>query len=99
MIRLTRALAADNINVNCICPGVVYGATWEWLAAKKMQYDPATAGMDPKDYFDRYVGSAGPLQRPQDPEDVGNAVVFLASEAARNITGQALNVNGGRLML
>ena len=103
VIRLTRVLAAelgaDNINVNCICPGVVYGAMWEWLAEKKMQYDPATAGMDPKDYFDRYVGSAGPLKRPQVPEDVGNAVVFLASEAARNITGQALNVNGGRLML
>ena len=34
VIRLTRALAVelggDNINVNCICPGVVYGAMWEW---------------------------------------------------------------------
>jgi len=36
-----------------------------------------------------------PLQREQTPEDIGHAVVFLVSEQARNITGQALNVDGG----
>ncbi len=38
---------------------------------------------------------ACPLGREQTPEDIANAVVFLASEAARNITEQALNVDGG----
>jgi NAD(P)-dependent dehydrogenase (short-subunit alcohol dehydrogenase family) len=36
-----------------------------------------------------------PLKREQTPEDIGRAVVFLASEDARNITGQTLNVDGG----
>ena len=38
------------------------------------------------------------LQREQPPEDIGHAVVFLASEDARNITGQSLNVDGGMIM-
>jgi NAD(P)-dependent dehydrogenase (short-subunit alcohol dehydrogenase family) len=36
-----------------------------------------------------------PLLRPQLPEDIGNAIAFLASPLAKNITGQALNVDGG----
>jgi NAD(P)-dependent dehydrogenase (short-subunit alcohol dehydrogenase family) len=36
-----------------------------------------------------------PLGRPNDPEDVAALAVFLASPAARNITGQSLNVDGG----
>ncbi|MGH7377934.1 MAG: SDR family oxidoreductase, partial [Candidatus Methylomirabilales bacterium] len=39
-----------------------------------------------------------PLQREQTPEDVAHAVAFLASDEARNITGQALNVDGGIYM-
>ena len=39
-----------------------------------------------------------PLRREQHPEDIGWAAVFLASEEARNITGQALNVDGGVVM-
>jgi enoyl-[acyl-carrier-protein] reductase (NADH) len=35
------------------------------------------------------------LQRPQTVEDIGNAVLFLASENAVNITGQSLMVDGG----
>jgi NAD(P)-dependent dehydrogenase (short-subunit alcohol dehydrogenase family) len=36
-----------------------------------------------------------PLAREQTPEDIGRAVAFLVSEEAKNITGQALNVDGG----
>ncbi len=39
-----------------------------------------------------------PLRRPQDPEDIANVVLFLSSEVARNITGEAINVNGGARM-
>ena len=41
------------------------------------------------------IGERIPLGREQTPEDVGEAAAFLASEDARNITGQALNVDGG----
>ncbi len=36
-----------------------------------------------------------PLNRPQTPEDIGNAAAFLSSALGKNITGQALNVDGG----
>jgi NAD(P)-dependent dehydrogenase (short-subunit alcohol dehydrogenase family) len=38
------------------------------------------------------------MKREQAPADIGYAAVFLASEEARNITGQALNVDGGSVM-
>jgi NAD(P)-dependent dehydrogenase (short-subunit alcohol dehydrogenase family) len=38
------------------------------------------------------------LRRPQEPEDIASLVAFLVSEEARNITGQAINVDGGALM-
>jgi len=44
--------------------------------------------------IDDYV-SMTPLGRLEEPEDVADAVVFLASDAARFITGEALNVTGG----
>jgi NAD(P)-dependent dehydrogenase (short-subunit alcohol dehydrogenase family) len=45
--------------------------------------------------FDAYIQASCPLRREQTPEDIGHAVVFLVSDEARNITGQALNVDGG----
>jgi 3-oxoacyl-[acyl-carrier protein] reductase len=39
-----------------------------------------------------------PLGKFAEPEDIGNAVVFLASPMARHMTGQTLFVNGGNLM-
>lgn len=39
-----------------------------------------------------------PLGRPNDPEDVAALAAFLASPAARNITGQSLNVDGGVIL-
>jgi enoyl-[acyl-carrier-protein] reductase (NADH) len=38
------------------------------------------------------------MKREQTPEDIGHAVVFLASEQARNITGQVVMVDGGIVM-
>ena len=39
-----------------------------------------------------------PLKRPQTPEDMGNLAVFLASDLACEITGQAINVDGGAVL-
>jgi enoyl-[acyl-carrier-protein] reductase (NADH) len=51
--------------------------------------------MSEKESFDSQIQKVIPLKRPQTAEDIGNAVVFLASAEAENITGQALNVDGG----
>jgi enoyl-[acyl-carrier-protein] reductase (NADH) len=52
-------------------------------------------GLEPREIFDSDIERMFPLGREQTAEDIGNAVAFLASDQAKNITGQALNVNGG----
>ena len=60
--------------------------------------NPAFAGMTARQVFDKRVADVIPMKREQTPEDIGWAAVFLASEQARNITGQALMVDGGSVM-
>jgi len=53
-------------------------------------------GLSPREFWLRYIVLPNaPLGREQTAEDMGRAVVFLASEDARNITGQVLHVDGG----
>ena len=67
---------------------------WEKLEGL-FQGDVAPDVIDKRAAFDAYLRAACPLGREQTPEDIGDAVAFLASDAARNITGQSLNVDGG----
>jgi 2-hydroxycyclohexanecarboxyl-CoA dehydrogenase len=103
VIMLTRALALylakDNIRVNCICPGLIYTPFWERGAEELWKSVPAYRSLkEPKEIFLRYVKKLVPLGREQQPEDIGYMVVFLASEEAKNITGQSINVDGGMVM-
>jgi NAD(P)-dependent dehydrogenase (short-subunit alcohol dehydrogenase family) len=88
------ALGAHNINVNAVCPGLLWTPMWQKLEGMARGSD-AKDVVDQRAVFDGFLESNCPLRRGQTPEDIGHAVVFLASEAARNITGQALNVDGG----
>lgn len=83
-------LAEYNINVNAICPGVTQ--TDMMLG---IQRDRSTQhGISMEELERRSVASI-PLQRANTPDDIAAMAVFLASDEARNITGQALNVDGG----
>jgi NAD(P)-dependent dehydrogenase (short-subunit alcohol dehydrogenase family) len=83
-------LARHDINVNAVCPGIVrtamYGAMVRVMAEK--------AGASVEEIERRGVESV-PLQRANEPADIAAMIVFLASPGARNITGQAFNVDGG----
>jgi len=92
---MTMTLAPYNINVNAVCPGLLWTPMWETLAYKWAKVNPDFEGLSAREIFDRSVAARVPLQRPQEPEDVANLVAFLVSDAARNITGQAINVDGG----
>ena len=107
LIRYTQSLADElgphSINVNCICPGYVYTDTWERSAKRMVETRPEYQGLDPREWFaglneGKYpeLAPATPLRREQTAEDIGRAVVFLVSEEGKNITGQTLNVDGGR---
>ncbi|MGB6828207.1 MAG: glucose 1-dehydrogenase [Terracidiphilus sp.] len=83
--QLTMSLAADwgkhGVTVNCLAPG------WFKTEQNKVLYD------DPG--WVEYLVERIPANRPGQPNDLDGAVVFLASEASRYVTGQTLLVDGG----
>jgi 3-oxoacyl-[acyl-carrier protein] reductase len=94
VISLTRTaaqqLARYDINVNAICPGITVTA----LSEANVSVRARDEGLSVEE-MTRRRNAVIPLGRPNDPEDVAAVAVFLASPAARNITGQSLNVDGG----
>ena len=56
---------------------------------------PQFRDMGPREIFDALIQAQIPLKRPQTGESIGKAVVFFASSDSQEITGQALNVDGG----
>ncbi len=93
-----RDLAQHNINVNAICPGFLWTPFWHVLSKEIRRVDPGYAKMGDREVFEARLKAVTPLKREQTPDDIGWAAVFLCSEEARNITGQALNVDGGVYM-
>lgn len=82
---LARELASSGVTVNCVCPGPTDTALLGQVAeASPRLYDG--------------LARAIPLRRIAQPTDIAPAVVFLASDAAGYITGQALSVSGGLTM-
>ena len=88
MISFTKSLAAElaanNINVNCVAPG--------WV-----ETDMTSEVLSDKNYKaklekETLVGRVAP------PKDIAGPVLFLASELARHINGEILNVNGGSVL-
>ena len=92
-------LTEHNINVNCVCPGDVLTPVIERAFNRAIEANPANRDKTPEDLFTEVAGPRTALGRIQSPEDMGNAVVYLASEDAQNITGQALYVDGGQTMV
>jgi meso-butanediol dehydrogenase/(S,S)-butanediol dehydrogenase/diacetyl reductase len=100
-ISLTQSMAFSlgrhGINVNAVCPGLLWTPMWEKLEGMfGRDTDPEVVSQ--RAAFEAYIQANCPLQREQTPEDIGHAVVFLVSDEAKNITGQALNVDGGMQM-
>lgn len=83
--QLTMSLADDwgrhGVTVNCLAPG------WFRTEQNKVLYE--------NEEWVRYLVDRIPVKRPGEPRDLEGAVVFLASEASRYITGQTLLVDGG----
>jgi NAD(P)-dependent dehydrogenase (short-subunit alcohol dehydrogenase family) len=102
VISLTQAqaleLAPFNINVNSICPGLLWTPMWERIAYRRGLARDDMRGLTPRQVFEKFVEERIPLKREQTPEDIGYLASFLASDYAANITGQAINVNGGSRM-
>ena len=86
IIAMSKSLAIEyakkNINVNCISPGFIQTAMTDKIDEK----------------FKEIIISKIPAARMGEPEDVANAVLFLASDQSNYINGETLHVNGGMYM-
>lgn len=94
LLGLTRTLALevakDGITVNAICPGPVHTV----MNDKRLEYDAQRRGVT----FAEIERAMTPIGGRLEPEDIAPMAVYLASEEARMITGQAYNICGGVLL-
>ena len=85
VVSLTRNMALDysalGIRVNCVCPGFV-----KTSLIAPLEKDPVRLGR---------ITALHPLGRLGEPDDIANMILFLASDEASWITGQAIAVDGG----
>ncbi|MDA1256961.1 MAG: SDR family NAD(P)-dependent oxidoreductase [Chloroflexi bacterium] len=91
-------LAPFNITVNAVCPGELWTHMIEGIYTNRRNVGGGPADLSVRDGWDERMRDTVPLGRGQTPRDIGHAVAFFASEDASEITGQALNVNGGARM-
>nr|WP_024967887.1 glucose 1-dehydrogenase [Pantoea sp. IMH] len=95
---LAHELAPWNITVNAFCPGIIESEMWDYndrmwgeiLSSERKQYGKG-------ELMAEWVEGI-PLKRAGQPQDVAGLVAFLASDDARYITGQTINVDGGLIM-
>jgi len=97
VISLTKTAAQQlgqhDINVNAVCPGIVRTSLYLNMIAEIARKE----GVRVEEIERRYADGV-PLKRANEPEDIADMVVFLASPGARNITGQCFNVDGGLIL-
>ena len=86
IVAMSKSLAIEyakkNININCISPGFIKTAMTDKI----------------DDKFKEVIVSKIPSARLGEPEDIANAVIFLASDQSNYINGETIHVNGGMYM-
>ncbi len=87
---LGREAALDNVNVNCILPGIIKTSMWEEILDQLAGSDQAK-----RDEVWAEWNKGTPNGKPQDAIDIANMTAFLCTEEARYITAQNIGVDGG----
>jgi len=101
VISYTQALSMEmgdyNVNVNAVCPGFIYTPMYKDNGLALIRTIPAlgAAGAKTDEDVVKMLAASTALHRPQLPEDIAYGVLFLCSDAAKEITGQALIIDSG----
>ncbi len=90
---LAKEVAEHGIRVNAVCPGFVRTS----MQTREIAWEGELRGMTPEAVRAEYVAMT-PLGRIEEPEDIAEVVVFLASDQSRFLTGESINASGGVLM-
>jgi meso-butanediol dehydrogenase / (S,S)-butanediol dehydrogenase / diacetyl reductase len=91
---LAKELAREGITVNAYCPGIVGSDMW---AYNDREWGRLLGDYKPGELMAKWVAEI-PMGRAGTNDDVADLLLFLASDAAAYITGQAINVDGGMFM-
>jgi NAD(P)-dependent dehydrogenase (short-subunit alcohol dehydrogenase family) len=87
---LATELGPDGVRVNTIAPGYIWADNVKWY----FKYLAGERGVSPQQVYDETAANID-LRKLPEPDEVADAIVFLASSLARAVTGQCLDVNGG----
>jgi NAD(P)-dependent dehydrogenase (short-subunit alcohol dehydrogenase family) len=87
---LATELGPHGVRVNTVAPGYIWADSLKWLFDRQAR----ARGISRQDVYDETAATID-LRRLPEPDEIADAVVFLASRLARAITGQCLDVNGG----
>ncbi len=95
LVGLTKCVALEaaehGVTCNAICPGYVLPSRLE----HQIRARAADWGVDEAEAIKRFVGNKHATQQPTTPEQIADAVLYLCSDAAANLTGIALPIDGG----
>ena len=83
-------VGTHNINVNCVCPGMVDGPRFQKVCSERAEKLGISVEKARAQHESEYA-----LKRISTDQDVANAILFFASDASRNVTGQDLAIDGG----
>jgi len=91
-------LAPFGVRANCLAPGMVKTelnrSVWQWGQERL----PESQRSDYETWAEEKIRKVAPLGQWQQPEEFAAMAIYLASDLARNITGQTINIDGGWVM-
>jgi 3-hydroxybutyrate dehydrogenase len=90
----TGMMGASGITVNAICPGPVKTEMLEGLFA----YLAQVSGVKKEEVFEKRMKPQFIQGRMLDPDEIADLALYLASDQAKGITGQSINIDGGHVM-
>lgn len=102
LINFTQCAAKDlapfGVRGNAISPGMVKTDLNQSVWKSSLRGAPADQQQSYEVWADEKIRRVAPLGRWQEPDEIAAVTVFLTSDAARNITGQTINIDGGQVM-